>query len=189
MKQIVSFSVQSLKPRTADVSSDQFVEIVLEVRATPQYPKEPPFVALVDSKGLDQQRQKHLLNHIESKANELSPGLMLVALCESVNNDEIDNDEKILQSEHEIIQSKVPDSTTTKEPDEVERQVRYPPAVESGKHVSGTSNGPSSSGNRNFGARRHRLRSDNHSSSTARHPRKSVQQQQWVRRDNPSNNQ
>ncbi|WJX91607.1 RING-type E3 ubiquitin transferase [Trifolium repens] len=72
----------SLKPRTADVSYDQFVEIVLEVRATPQYPKEPPFVALVDSKGLDQQRQKHLLNHIESKANELSPGLMLVALCE-----------------------------------------------------------------------------------------------------------
>jgi E3 ubiquitin-protein ligase RNF25 len=83
----------------------------------------------------------------------------------------------------------VPDSTTTKEPDEVERQGRYPPAVELGKHVSGTSNGPSSSGNRNFGARRHRPRSDNHSSSTARHPRKSVQQQQWVRRDNPSNNQ
>jgi len=33
---------------------------------------------------LDQQRQKHLLNHIESKANELSPGLMLVALCEVI---------------------------------------------------------------------------------------------------------
>jgi hypothetical protein len=30
----------------------------------------------------------------------------------------------------------VSDSTTTKEPDEVERQVRYPPAVESEKHVS-----------------------------------------------------
>jgi hypothetical protein len=82
----------------------------------------------------------------------------------------------------------VPDSTTTKEPDEVERQ-RDPPAIESGKHVSGTSNGPSSSGNWNFGARRHRPRSDNHSSSTARHPRKLVQQQQCVRRDNPSNKQ
>ncbi|XP_050918236.1 uncharacterized protein LOC127135618 [Lathyrus oleraceus] len=72
----------SLKPRTADVSSHQFVEIVLEVHATPQYPKEPPSVAIVDCKGLDQHRQKHLLNHIQTKANELSPGLMLVALCE-----------------------------------------------------------------------------------------------------------
>ncbi|KAI5424870.1 Polyadenylate-binding protein rbp47b [Lathyrus oleraceus] len=59
----------SLKPRTADVSSHQ-------------YPKEPPSVAIVDCKGLDQHRQKHLLNHIQTKANELSPGLMLVALCE-----------------------------------------------------------------------------------------------------------
>ncbi|KAI5419807.1 hypothetical protein KIW84_043825 [Lathyrus oleraceus] len=59
-----------------------FVEIVLEVHATPQYPKEPPSVAIVDCKGLDQHRQKHLLNHIQTKANELSPGLMLVALCE-----------------------------------------------------------------------------------------------------------
>ncbi|KAI5391224.1 hypothetical protein KIW84_076171 [Lathyrus oleraceus] len=72
----------SLKPRIADVSSHQFVEIVLEVHATPQYPKEPPSVAIVDCKGLDQHRQKHLLNHIQTKANELSPGLMLVALCE-----------------------------------------------------------------------------------------------------------
>ncbi|KAI5394401.1 hypothetical protein KIW84_061185 [Lathyrus oleraceus] len=59
----------SLKPRTVDVSSHQ-------------YPKEPPSVAIVDCKGLDQHRQKHLLNHIQTKANELSPGLMLVALCE-----------------------------------------------------------------------------------------------------------
>ncbi|PNX99478.1 E3 ubiquitin-protein ligase rnf25-like protein, partial [Trifolium pratense] len=141
----------------------------------------------------------------------------------SVNNDEIENDEKILQSEQEIIRKQrfeailslqkenngliepkkdivilpgmylqqqvaVPDSTTTKEPNEAERQERDPPVVESGKDVSGTSNGPSSSGNRNFGARRHRPRTDNHSSSTARHPRKPVQQQQWVRRDNPSSN-
>jgi E3 ubiquitin-protein ligase RNF25 len=83
-----------------------------------------------------------------------------------VNTDEIDNDEKILQSEHEIIKKQrfeailslqkenngliepkkdlvilpgmylqqpvaVPDSTITKEPDEVERQERDPPAVES----------------------------------------------------------
>ncbi|KAJ1439534.1 Ubiquitin-conjugating enzyme/RWD-like [Sesbania bispinosa] len=73
----------SLKPRTADVSSEQFVEVILEVRASPEYPKEPPCVDLVDCKGLDEQRQKHLLNYIRSKAYELSlPCLMLVALCE-----------------------------------------------------------------------------------------------------------
>ncbi|AES95587.1 RING finger protein [Medicago truncatula] len=141
----------------------------------------------------------------------------------SLNNDEVDNDEKILQSQHEIIRKQrfeailslqkenngliepkkgivilpgmylqqpvaVPNSTSTKEPDEIEQQERDPPAVGSGRHVGGTSNGPSSSGNRNFGARRHRPRNDHHSSSTARHPRKPVQQQ-WVRRDNPSNKQ
>ncbi|XP_027186617.1 uncharacterized protein [Cicer arietinum] len=324
----------SLKPRTADVQSHQFVEVVLDVQATPQYPKEPPSVALLDCKGLDQQRQNYLLNHIKTKANELSPGLMLVALCEeaaeklsamnhpdgdcplclfplvpedhqsetlpfmklmscfhcfhseciirwwnwlqsskqtgsatsnnaaahpnhgnsekleegvgncpvcrkpfhakdldhvldlvgshssrvSLNNDEVNNDEIILQSEHEIIRKQrfeailclqtenngliepkkdlvilpgmylpqqvtAPESTLTKEPDEIEQHERDPPAVGSGKHVSGTSNGSSSSGNRNFGARRNRGRSDHHSSSTARHPRKPVQQ--WVRRDNP----
>ncbi|TKY68920.1 E3 ubiquitin-protein ligase RNF25 [Spatholobus suberectus] len=72
----------SLKPRTADVSSQQFVEAVLEIRASPQYPKEPPSVDLVDCKGLDEQRQKHLLNYIQNKAYELSPCLMLVAVCE-----------------------------------------------------------------------------------------------------------
>ncbi|KAK7286980.1 hypothetical protein RJT34_22368 [Clitoria ternatea] len=72
----------SIKPRTADVSSQQFVEAVLEIRASLQYPKEPPCVDLVDCKGLDEQRKKHLLNYIQSKACELSPCLMLVALCE-----------------------------------------------------------------------------------------------------------
>ncbi|KAI5423310.1 hypothetical protein KIW84_046337 [Lathyrus oleraceus] len=312
----------SLKPRTADVSSHQFVEIVLEVHATPQYPKEPPSVAIVDCKGLDQHRQKHLLNHIQTKANELSPGLMLVALCEEAVeklsdmnhpdgdcplclfplvteehqsetlpfmklmscfhcfhseciirwwnwlesskqtgssksdnatarrnrdnhekleegagncpvcrkpfhakdldhvldlvgshssreslNSEVDNEENILQSEDEIIRKQrfeailslqkenngliepkkdivilpgmylqqpvaVPDSTSTKEPNETEQQHESdPPAVGSGKHVSGTSNGPSSSGNRNFGARRHRPRDDNHHSSSTARPR------------------
>ncbi|KAL4355950.1 hypothetical protein HN51_027321 [Arachis hypogaea] len=72
----------SVKPRTADVSFEQFVEAIVDVKAGPQYPKEPPSINLVDSKGLDEQRQKYLLNYIRSKANELSPSLMLVALCE-----------------------------------------------------------------------------------------------------------
>jgi len=138
-----------------------------------------------------------------------------------LNNDEVDNDEKILQSENEIIrkqrfeailslqkenngliepkkdivilpgmylQQPVAAPTSTKEPDEIEQQERDPPAVGSGRHVGGTSNGPSSSGNRNIGARRNRPRNGHHSNSTARHPRKLVQQQ-WVRRDNPSNKQ
>ncbi|KAJ1415416.1 hypothetical protein SESBI_18107 [Sesbania bispinosa] len=79
----------------------------------------------------------------------------------------------------------VPSSTSTNESEE--QQERDPPAVVSGKHGSGTSNGPSSSRNRNFGARRQRARSDHHSSSTVRQPRKPVQQ--WVRRDNPSSKQ
>ncbi|XP_061374296.1 uncharacterized protein LOC133316552 [Gastrolobium bilobum] len=326
----------SLKPRTADVTSEQFVEVILEIQASPQYPKEPPCVALVDCKGLDEQRKKHLLNHIQSKADELSPCLMLVALCEeaveklsamnhpdgdcplclsplvpedhqsetlpfmklmscfhcfhseciirwwnwlqsskeadsansssatahsdqdnyekmekgagncpvcrkpfnakdldhvldlvgsrssqlSMDNDEANDEEKLLQSEHEIIRRQkfeailnlqkensglfepkrdivimpgmylpqpvaMPSSMSTKESDEV--QEKDPPAVGSGKHASGTSNGPSSSGNRSFGARRQRARSDHHSSSTVRNPRKQVQQ--WVRKDNPSNKQ
>ncbi|XP_020223793.1 uncharacterized protein LOC109805917 [Cajanus cajan] len=343
----------SLKPRTADVSSQQFVEAVLEIRASPQYPKEPPSVDLVDSKGLDEQRQKHLLNYIQSKSNELSLCLMLVALCEeaveklsamnhpdgdcplclfplvpedqqsetlpfmklmscfhcfhseciirwwkwlqnskevdsantdgaaahhnqdkhkemeesvgncpvcrktflakdldhvlalvgsytsqlSLENDEVNDEEKLLQSEDEIIRRQkfeailslqkensgliepkrdivilpgmylpqpvaMPSSTSTKESDE--NQQKDPPAVVStkesddqlqkdpsagvsGKHAGGTSNGPSSSRHRNFGARRQKARSDHHTSSTVRNPRKPVQQ--WVRRDTPSNNQ
>ncbi|KAK4266713.1 hypothetical protein QN277_023599 [Acacia crassicarpa] len=72
----------SLKPRTADVSSEQFVEATIEIHASPQYPNEPPCINLVDCKGLDEQRQKDLLNYIRDKAHELSPCLMLVALCE-----------------------------------------------------------------------------------------------------------
>ncbi|KAJ7950771.1 E3 ubiquitin-protein ligase RNF25 [Quillaja saponaria] len=71
-----------LKPRTADVSSQQFVEAVIQIQAGSQYPKEPPHISLLDSKGLDGQRQKHLINYIQDKACELSPCLMLVALCE-----------------------------------------------------------------------------------------------------------
>ncbi|KAL6569291.1 hypothetical protein OROMI_013805 [Orobanche minor] len=71
-----------LKPRTADVSSQQFVEVTIGMRAGPQYPEEPPEISVIDSKGLDEQRQKHLLASIRGKASELASCLMLVALCE-----------------------------------------------------------------------------------------------------------
>ncbi|ESW06460.1 hypothetical protein PHAVU_010G049700 [Phaseolus vulgaris] len=325
-----------LKPRTADVSSQQFVEAVLEIRATSQYPKEPPSIELVDCKGLDEQRQKHLLNYIQSKAREISPCLMLVALCEeaveklsamnhpdgdcplclfplvpedqqseslpfmklmscfhcfhseciirwwkwlqnskesdsantdstaahrnqdkhkkmeesvgncpvcrkpflakdldhvlalvgsyssqlSSDNEELKDEETVLQSEDEMIRRQkfeailnlqkensgliepkkdivilpgmylpqpvaMPSSTPTKESDE--QTQNEPPAVVSGKQAGGTSNGASSSRQRNFGPRRQKARSDNHSSSTVRNTRKPVQQ--WVRRDSPSNKQ
>ncbi|OVA17195.1 zinc finger protein [Macleaya cordata] len=71
-----------IKPRTADDSSQQFVEAVLGLQAGPQYPKEPPHIDIVESKGLDEKRQAHLLNSIREKAHELSSCFMLVALCE-----------------------------------------------------------------------------------------------------------
>ncbi|KAK7277160.1 hypothetical protein RIF29_18311 [Crotalaria pallida] len=320
----------SLKPRTADVSSQQFVEAVLEIRTSPQYPNELPCVDLVDCKGLDEQRRKHLLQHIQSKAHELSPCLMLVSLCEeaieklsdmnhpdgdcplcllplvpkdqqsetlpfmklmscfhcfhceciirwwnwlqtsketdpaksgsatahpnkgnhekveegvgncpvcrkpfhakdlehvldlvgshssqSLDNDKANDEEELLQSEYEIIRRHkfeailnlqkensgliepkkdlvilpgmylpqpvaTPSSTSTQDSDE--HQEKDPPKVVSEKHVGGTSNAPSSSRNRNFGARRQRPRSD-HFGSAVRNQRKPIQQQ-WVRRDN-----
>ncbi|KAL3815003.1 hypothetical protein ACJIZ3_016271 [Penstemon smallii] len=71
-----------LKPRTADVSSQQFVEAIIGIRAGPQYPEEPPDISVIDSKGLDERRQKHLITSIRAKAIELASCLMLVALCE-----------------------------------------------------------------------------------------------------------
>ncbi|KAG8475018.1 hypothetical protein CXB51_031806 [Gossypium anomalum] len=71
-----------IKPRTADVSSQQFVEASIGIRASSQYPKEPPLVYLIDSKGLDEQRQTLLLSNIRDKACELPSCFMLVALCE-----------------------------------------------------------------------------------------------------------
>jgi len=81
----------------------------------------------------------------------------------------------------------MPSSALTKESDE--QTQNEAPAVVSGKHAGGTSNGASSSRQRNFGPRRQKARSDNnhHSSSTVRNTRKPVQQ--WVRRDTPSNKQ
>ncbi|KAL7158404.1 hypothetical protein ABFS83_02G141000 [Erythranthe nasuta] len=71
-----------LKPRTAEISSQQFVEATIGMRAGPQYPEEPPEISIIDSKGLDEQRQKHLLSSIRGKALELVSCLMLVTLCE-----------------------------------------------------------------------------------------------------------
>ncbi|XP_019464812.1 PREDICTED: E3 ubiquitin-protein ligase RNF25 isoform X1 [Lupinus angustifolius] len=325
----------NLFPRTADDSSQQFVEAIIEIRATPKYPKEPPCVDIVDCKGMDEKRRKHLLHHIQTKAHELCPGFMLVALCEeaveklsamnhpdgdcplcllplvptnqqsetlpfmklmscfhcfhseciirwwnylqksketdsaksgsstmhpnkenykkveegigncpvcrkpfhvkdlehvldlvgshssqvSLDSDKATDEEELLQSEHEIIRRQkfevifnlqkensgliepkkdlvilpgmylpqpaaTPSSTSTQESDE--QQEKDIPTVISEKHAGETSNPPSSSRHKNFGARRQRPRSDNHSSSTVRNPRKPVQQQ-WVRRDNNPN--
>ncbi|XP_024996177.1 E3 ubiquitin-protein ligase RNF25 isoform X2 [Cynara cardunculus var. scolymus] len=58
-----------IKPRTAEVSSQQ-------------YPDEPPAIVIIDSKGLDDQRQKHLITSVHNKACELSSNSMLIALCE-----------------------------------------------------------------------------------------------------------
>ncbi|KAJ8565562.1 hypothetical protein K7X08_008138 [Anisodus acutangulus] len=71
-----------IKPRTADDSSQQFVEAVIGIQAGPKYPDEPPAIGIVDSKGVDEQRQKQLISCISERACELSSCLMLVALCE-----------------------------------------------------------------------------------------------------------
>ncbi|KAF4397743.1 hypothetical protein G4B88_025235, partial [Cannabis sativa] len=71
-----------LKPRTADITSEQFVEALIGIRAGSQYPKELPQIDLLDSKGLDEERKRHLLTCIRAKATELSSCLMLVSLCE-----------------------------------------------------------------------------------------------------------
>ncbi|XP_042490120.1 E3 ubiquitin-protein ligase RNF25 isoform X2 [Macadamia integrifolia] len=71
-----------IRPRTADDSSQQFVEVILGIRAGAEYPKEPPHIDIIESKGLDGKRQAHLITGIQDKARELSSCLMLVALCE-----------------------------------------------------------------------------------------------------------
>ncbi|XP_068651064.1 uncharacterized protein [Aristolochia californica] len=71
-----------IRPRTAEDSSKQFVEAILEIQVTSQYPDVPPQVKLLESKGLDEKRQANLLMSIRCKAQELSSCLMLIALCE-----------------------------------------------------------------------------------------------------------
>lgn len=70
------------KPRTADDSSQQFVEVTLGIKSDKEYPKKPPYVYIVEMKGLDDNRQTYLISSINNKAQELSSYLMLVALCE-----------------------------------------------------------------------------------------------------------
>ncbi|KAJ8465356.1 hypothetical protein OPV22_027908 [Ensete ventricosum] len=71
-----------IRPRTAEDSSQQFVEVILGIKASNQYPSTPPRVYIVEAKGLDESRQTYLITTIQSKALELSSCLMLVALCE-----------------------------------------------------------------------------------------------------------
>ncbi|KZV49065.1 hypothetical protein F511_11016 [Dorcoceras hygrometricum] len=71
-----------LKPRTAGVSSVQFVEAIIGIQASPQYPEEAPDISVVYSKGLDEQRQEQLISSLRDKALELVSCLMLVTLCE-----------------------------------------------------------------------------------------------------------
>ncbi|XP_010544566.1 PREDICTED: E3 ubiquitin-protein ligase RNF25 [Tarenaya hassleriana] len=71
-----------IKPRTADISSQQFVEAIMGIQADLKYPEDPPLISLLDSKGLDDRRQKHLMSTVREKAHEFSSSLMLVALCE-----------------------------------------------------------------------------------------------------------
>ncbi|RDX58288.1 hypothetical protein CR513_62403, partial [Mucuna pruriens] len=152
-------------------------------------------------------------------AKDLDHVLALVGLCSSQLSDEVNDEEKLLQSEDEIIRRQkfetilnlqkensgliepkrdivilpgmylpqpvaIPSSTSTKESDE--QQQEDPPAVVSGKHAGRTSNGPSSSRPKNFGARRQKARSDHHSSSTVKNSRKPVQQ--WFLQSEPACN-
>ncbi|KAJ4952790.1 hypothetical protein NE237_029622 [Protea cynaroides] len=71
-----------VRPRTADDSSQQFVEVVIGIRADVEYPKQPPHIDIIESKGLDEKQKAHLITSIQDKAHELSSCLMLVALCE-----------------------------------------------------------------------------------------------------------
>nr|CAB3490069.1 unnamed protein product [Digitaria exilis] len=75
--------VVHVRPRTADDSSQQFVELFLGIKASSQYPKEPPHIYAVESKGLDENRQSYIISSIENKAKELLNYQMLVALCEN----------------------------------------------------------------------------------------------------------
>ncbi|KAB2604150.1 hypothetical protein D8674_037928, partial [Pyrus ussuriensis x Pyrus communis] len=61
-----------------------FVEAVMGIRADSQYLNELPHIDLIDSKGLDFQRQKYLTNSIRDRAWELSSCLMLVVICEEI---------------------------------------------------------------------------------------------------------
>ncbi|PKU82908.1 E3 ubiquitin-protein ligase RNF25 [Dendrobium catenatum] len=71
-----------IKPRTADDSSQQFVETTIGIKASTKYPEEPPHIYITYMKGMDDGRQAHLITSIRKRAEELSSFPMLVALCE-----------------------------------------------------------------------------------------------------------
>ncbi|KAJ6872424.1 hypothetical protein NC651_031515 [Populus alba x Populus x berolinensis] len=87
-----------IKPRTVDISSQQdfivffslFVEAVIGIKARPEVfynIKEMSILSkrdLIESKGLDGERQKQLITSGQHNACELSSCLMLVALFEEV---------------------------------------------------------------------------------------------------------
>ncbi|VAI05737.1 unnamed protein product [Triticum turgidum subsp. durum] len=85
--------VVHVRPNTADDSSQQFVELFLGIKASSQYPKEPPHVYAVESKGLDENRQAYLISSIQDKAKEHSYYPMLVILCEGIAIIEVDREE------------------------------------------------------------------------------------------------
>jgi len=43
----------------------------VRIQAGSKYPDEPPQISLLESKGLDEQRQKHLMGIVKQKASEL----------------------------------------------------------------------------------------------------------------------
>ncbi|KAH7659291.1 E3 ubiquitin-protein ligase RNF25 protein [Dioscorea alata] len=71
-----------ITPNTAENSSQQFVEVVLGILCDAQYPQKPPHLHIVDSKGLDENREKHLITSIENKSQELSSCSMIIKLCQ-----------------------------------------------------------------------------------------------------------
>ncbi|OAY78457.1 E3 ubiquitin-protein ligase RNF25 [Ananas comosus] len=71
-----------IRPRTADDSSQQFVEAVLAIKSSREYPNEAPHVYAIETKGLDENRKTYLITSVQQKAQELSSCPMLVALCE-----------------------------------------------------------------------------------------------------------
>nr|CAD1835063.1 unnamed protein product [Ananas comosus var. bracteatus] len=60
----------------------QFVEAVLAIKSSREYPNEAPHVYAIETKGLDENRKTYLITSVQQKAQELSSCPMLVALCE-----------------------------------------------------------------------------------------------------------
>ncbi|KAJ3681800.1 hypothetical protein LUZ60_014373 [Juncus effusus] len=71
-----------ISPRTAEDSSQQFVEATIGIKTSLQYPNEPPDIYVIETKGLDVNRKTYLINQMKLKAEELSSCLMIVSLCE-----------------------------------------------------------------------------------------------------------